>query len=317
MVLSRQFADFKSQSESKSTSDLIETLDLNENKTTARNRMILQICLTLEVISTTSRFFRPTKKDEQQEKKVNSSLLFLIDNLYFTLENYLSPNVLIKCVAKRSLDTLAHNAGYSSPRALLSANYDLLMNDLVLKSSALNRNRKQRGGNDDEHSSHVEVLCALIRVSDADLCPHLERLVDDYIFSAQLNPNNSSLIKAVCRILMFMAQAMRVWYPVKFNFVATSTSSGGGEQEENSYNYDLSTLNLAEFVRHSKRREDEKKSFVEVLREVDAQFAKSQRDREDLERNLYKDDAFNSQLLFNIYQFFTHLIRSFFKILRI
>lgn len=129
MVLISQLNDLKQYTRVES-SELIETLDLDESKTMSRNRTILQIALTLEVIATTSRFLLP---------KQQSSLLFLVDNLYFTLENYLSPNLLIRCVASRCLNELAGHLGYQSPAALLSDHYDFIMNNLVLKSSELNR----------------------------------------------------------------------------------------------------------------------------------------------------------------------------------
>ena len=258
MILSHHLNDLKQASKN---GDLIETVDPAESRTTiGRNRIILQICLTLEVISTSSRFF-PLSND--------FAMLFLIDNLYFTLENYLSPNLLIKCVAYQSLHELARNLNYASPQHLLSANYDLLMNDLVLKSNNLNRRLTKSASELGQHSSHVLVLCALIRVASADLCPHLERLIDDYLFAAQLNTTNQDLIEGICKIVQFMAESMRVWYPVKFELLSSSSDED---------NYDLSTLDLEKFV-YAKKKEDEKKSFVSVLREVDEQFEKEKRDK--------------------------------------
>lgn len=253
MILSNQLNEAKRLSSEPSRLDLIETLDLNENKTTSRNRYILQTCLTLEVIATTSRFFHCRLTSNQH-------LVFLIDTLYFTLENYTSANVLIKCVATRCLGELARNLGFSTPAQLLSANYDLLMNDLILKSAVLITRKHEQ-----QQSSHVQVLCALIQVSDADLCAHLERLLDDYFFAAQLNPMNSELIDGICRVIGFVARSMRRWYPVKFNFVANEASC------------DLATLNLAAYA-NSKKREEEKMSFVEVLRQLDYEFAKQEKE---------------------------------------
>lgn len=260
MVLSNHLNDLKQQeSSSSSSSNLIETIEsrTTQQQTTAnRNRTILQICLTLEVISTTSRFFSLSNE---------FSILFLIDNLYFTLENYLSPNVLIRCVATRCLHELARNLNFSSPQRLLSANYDFIMNDLVLKSNNLNRRRRrgsQTGSN--LHSSHALVLCALIRVADADICPYLERLVDDYLFAAQINSVDQHLIESICSIVGYMTESMRRWYPVKFELLSTSS-----DDEDN---YDLSRLDLEKFA-FAKKKHDEKMSFVDGIREVDQHFA--------------------------------------------
>lgn len=255
MVLSNNLNDLKQTSESKC--DQIESITLDQSITVGRNRAILQTCLTLEAISTTSHCLSQNSDDFNN--------LFLIETLYFTLENYLSANLLIKCVAKECLGELAKNLNYKSVQDLLSSNYDFIMNDLILKST--NLKRKMTSTSDfNKQSSHVNVLCALISVSNSDLCPHLERLIDDYFFSAQINSSNVEIIDDICKIVGYMAKSMRVWYPVKFNFVSDDD------------NYELSSLSLEKYV-NSKKANDAKKSFLESVREVDSYFIKIENEK--------------------------------------
>jgi len=181
-----------------------------------KNRKIIQTCLVLETISASSKCLN-----------ANEYAQFLIDTLYFALENFLNSNLLIRAVATFTLDRLASNLNYKNIQELLSLNYDYIMNDLILKSNT--QNRKQRKTDTDEFtavtaasSSHVFVLCALLEISNSDLVPYLERLIDDYFFSIELNNSDYEIMVGICRIMITMSKSMRKWYPVKLNFVDTA-----------------------------------------------------------------------------------------------
>lgn len=152
------------------------------------------------------------------------------------------------------------------------------------------------------------VLCALIRVASADLCPHLERLIDDYLFSVQVNSANLDLIDGFCRIMTFMAESIRRWYPVKFNFVSN-------EEDK----YDLSCLDLDTFV-NAKKKCEETMSFLEYLRQVQDDFAKQEKDKftwqESSEensagkiKNHFVSISQSSLLLCRIFHLFNFLLR--------
>lgn len=161
--------------------------DTNNNaiSTTNRNRLIITTCLTLEVISITSRCLAPADFN-----------LFLIDTLYFGLENYLSSVLLIRVVAQKCLQNLAVNLEYSSIQSLLSTNYDYIMNDLVLKS----HNQISLEQTTETKSAHVYVLCSLLDIANCDLVPYLERLIDDYFLMIELNSQDFTKILGICEV---------------------------------------------------------------------------------------------------------------------
>ena len=181
--------------------------------TLIKNREILQTCLVLESILISSKCL-PAKDYSR----------FLIDTLYFTLENYLNTNLLIRVVSTASLNGLAANLGYKNIQDMLSTNYDYIMNDLILKSNAQSRAIVSARSKQDSsiQASHVFVLCALLEISNSDLVPYLERLIDDYFFSIELNNSDYQIMMGICRIMLTMSRSMRKWYPIKLNFLDTS-----------------------------------------------------------------------------------------------
>lgn len=225
-----------------------DSMDSNNNtlSTIDRNRAILTTCLTLEVISTSSLCLEKNRFE-----------LFLIENLYFALENYLSPVLLIRVVSQTCLRNLTINLGYSNIQALISTNYDYIMNDLILKSHNQLTEISIVASNDTV-SSHIHVLCSLLDISSADLVPYLERLIDDYFLMIELQSENSNKVYGICQVMLHMARSMRKWYPVELNFVRTSEVSGD----------DLINIDLKELAA-TKKKPDQVKSFVETLRELD------------------------------------------------
>ena len=185
-----------------------------------KNRKIIHTCLVLETISTTSKCLDASEYER-----------FLIDTLYFALENFLNTNLLIRAVATFTLERLASNLSYKNIQELLSINYDYIMKDLILKSNKQNRvfaSKINQARNDVDDSivtssySHVFVLCALLEISNSDLVPYLERLIDDYFFSIEVNNSNYDAMVGICRIMITMSKSMRKWYPVRLNFVDTT-----------------------------------------------------------------------------------------------
>ena len=243
------------EKESKSQSQLLdEYLDEERqpvNLTTTRNRKILQTCLVLESISSSSKCL--TQSDYNT---------FLIDTLYFTLENYLNTNLLIRVVSIGCLEKLASNLGYKSIQDLLSTNYDYIMNDLILKSSKQNRTVKNSTSSKETsqemnltaQSSHVFVLCALLDISNSDLVPYLERLVDDYFFSIEINGANYEVLIGMCRIMIHMSKSMRNWYPIECKYIS---------KEDDFINIDFKQL------AKDKQKADYNKPFVDNLAEID------------------------------------------------
>ena len=136
---------------------------------------------------------------------------------YFCLENYLSANLLVKVVASKCLENLALNLGFGSVQSLLSSNYDYLMNDLILKS--FEQSKRSKDANEGSES-FVFALCALLDISDADLVPYLERLIDDYFLLVELSSHHLQVILAVCKIMQHMSKAMQRWFPVEINFTS-------------------------------------------------------------------------------------------------
>lgn len=254
-VLGHFLNDLKLECEDKCAT--VEAVTLNANSTEARNRLILQTCLTLEAIAATSACLNDRHYSQ-----------FLIDTLYFCLENYLNVNLLIRCVAMRCLDELAVNLAYKSVQHLLSANYDYLMNELILKSNNLSRqlpdtNRLKDDSSSTHQWSHVFVLCSLVNIADADLLNYLVRLVDDYVFAVQMQPKNVLLVDGICRIGAYVTKSVRRWFPIKLNFIEPEHQT----DEEILF----SRLNWSEYVR-SKSKHDGQKTLSECLKEVDQFF---------------------------------------------
>ena len=167
-------------------SDLI-SMDSNNNamSTIDRNRSILATCFTLEVIGTSSLCLEKSRFE-----------VFLIDTLYFTLENYLSPVLLIRAVSQACLKNLTSNLGFSSIQALISSNYDYIMNDLILKS----HNQLTETAPTYMVQSHIHVLCSLLEISSSDLVPYLERLIDDYFLMVELHSEDSNKLYGICQV---------------------------------------------------------------------------------------------------------------------
>ena len=239
----------------------VEQLSIDESTTRSRNREILGTCLVLEMISTSSQCLG--------EHDFNS---FLIDTLYFGLENYLNSNLLIRVVSSKCMSNLALNLGYASIQLLLSSNYDYIMNDLILKS---HNNAHDDGAS---ISSHVFVLCALLDIANADLVPYLERLIDDYALLVELNSHDLNRLEGICRIMLQMSKSMHKWYPVALNFIEE-------ERTDKMFNIDLRSYAA------SKRKPEYTKSFAQVLSECDQQRISFELNTQQMDADLKKNVA--------------------------
>jgi hypothetical protein len=260
LVLASFISEFKAESEDKveTIESLVVTNEKSSSFTQEKNRKILQTCLVIEAISTSSKCL--PKKDYD---------LFLIDTLYFCLENYLNNNLLIRVVATKCLEKMAANLDYSSIQDLLSQNYDYIMNDLILKSYTQTRrivrvkpNAGPSGPEEAETTeqlSHVYVLCSLLDISNVDIVPYLERLIDDYFMSIELSSQDNLILIGICNIMLHMSRSMRRWYPIKLNFLDETTSSGQDF---------LSNLNLKSLVK-AKQKPECHQSFVVTLNEIE------------------------------------------------
>lgn len=245
--------EYLSQEERFDVVNLTLTHYLNDSATpsvanliTEANRSIIKTCLKLELIRSASK--------STKNKFINK---FLIDTLYYLLENMLSSNLLVRAVCGKCLNELAQNLSYESMHQLLAVNFDFIMNDLILKISTM-RTRE-------EQSTLVLILCSLIEISDSQVTFYLNRLVDDLFFKCELDPANLSLVNGLCSIMSRMAKSMRRWYPVK-----SDTNNNGvfwNDNDEFKFNFD--NLNL-ERVARTRRSNDYFKSFVQTLQEVDA-----------------------------------------------
>ncbi|CAF0854331.1 unnamed protein product [Brachionus calyciflorus] len=229
----------------------VESIPLS--MTNKKNQIILQTCLILESIRLSSKLFSSDNFN-----------IFLIDTLYFILENYLNTNLLIQVVSTQCLVELASNLGYKNIQDLLSINFDYIMNDLILKSNNQNRLLKSCSVNSNEladedlnkQSSHVFVLCALLEISNSDIIPYLTRIIDEFFFSIQINPNEIRLILGVCRIMTYMAKSMRKWFPLKFNFI-----------DEIDRKDEFLNLNLQKLAQ-ARKKSDYTKSMIDVINEI-------------------------------------------------
>lgn len=291
LVLSNFLNDFNE-------SDQIETLE--ESLTNKRNKLILQTCLTLEAIRISSKCLNPEDYN-----------MFLIDTLYFALENYLNSNLLVRVVSTQCLHDLALNLGFSSIQELLSANFDYIMNDLILKSNnqirsfRFNENQQEQL---DKQSAHIYVLCALLEISNKDLVPYLERIIDDYLFAIRVQTRNSNLLLGVCRVMAYFSKAIRRWYPIKFNFIENSN--------------DLFAIDLEKFG-NEKKKKDYTKSFYENLQEIEfsikQEFSKetTQEQEEEIQEEEAKKIPLHVELETKCLQVCTHLISHPFKQIRL
>jgi len=129
------------------------------------------------------------------------------------------------------------------------------MNDLILKSyHQLSTNNHNK---DTTESSYVIVLCSLLDISNADLVPYLERLIDDYFLLIELHSEELEKIIGICQIMLHMARAMHKWYPVELNYI-TETSCG----DKGVLIVDLKKLTDA------KKKPDSVRSFTDTLTEL-------------------------------------------------
>lgn len=221
-------------------------LDTNNNtsNTINKNRKIITSCLTLEIIAISSECLN-----------ANDFNLFLIDTLYHVLENYMNNNLLTRAVSQKCLKSLSSNLNYKNIQELLSRNYDYIMNDLILKSHSLHTTLETfvRKEGDNCQTSQILVLCALLDISNLDLVPYLERIIDDYFLMIELHSEDLNKLLGVCQILLHMGKSMQRWYPVELNFCSGD---------------DLSNLNLKSLA-DAKRKPNNEKSFVTTLIELD------------------------------------------------
>jgi TELO2-interacting protein 1 len=244
---SQQFESNNIEIESITAADNDNETHFKSSITIERNRKILQTCLVIEAISMSSKCLDRNNFD-----------YFLIDTLYFCLENYLNNNLLIRVAANKCLESLTTNLNYKSIQELLSINYDYIMNDLVLKSHKQIR-LKNKENDEATLESHVYVLCSLLDIANVDIVPYLERLVDDYFVSIELNSMDHTIIIGICNIMLHMSRSMRKWYPeVDLKFM----------NQDNAGEKFLSNLNLKSLVK-SKQKPDYYRSFKDTLIEIE------------------------------------------------
>ena len=252
IVLSNFLSDYKSRTEDKMelAEDLIVEEEANaiNSLTVQRNRKIINICLILEAIGISSKCLG---QDEFN--------IFLIDTLYFCLENYLSTNLLIRVVSSKCLQSLATNLQFLSVQSLLSLNYDYLMNDLIVKSFSQTRQIKAKQ-NANNQPSYVFVLCALMDISNCDLVPYLERLIDDYFMLVELNSHDFDIMIGMCKIIRHMNKSMQRWFPVKFNFI---------DQESNEEKDLRIRFNLREYSDLKKAQNKFNSSFIDTINKIE------------------------------------------------
>jgi len=252
-----------------------------ESSTMRKNRQIIQTCLKIESISTASRCLNASNFN-----------VYLIDTLYYTLENYLHSNVLIRSVSTRCLNDLATCLKYTSIQHLLSSNYDYIMNDLIIKSTR-NYQRFQAMRRQHEQSvqySHVYVLCSLLQICDADLIPYLERLIDDYLMALEMRyaPNEAvayQLVLGICKIIGYMCGSMQTrWHPIKFNFLDNldQTDPTSGENE-------FFHLNLRKVV-EAKQNKESFSSFLDTINVIEANLIRFREEQDSKINETIKND---------------------------
>ncbi len=216
------------------------------------NRLIVQSCLKIELIKISS---ASCKAQVNNNKKFVNK--FLIDTLYFLLDNYLNNNLLIKMVCNRCLTELAKNLNYENIQCLLSANFDYIMNDLILKLSNASKNSSDLPA----MNKNIQIICSLIEISNQEIIHYLNRLLDDLFFKCELT-NNFTLINGVCLIMLNMAKSIRKWYPVKFESIFF-------ESDDSEMNFNFSKeINFAKLAQHKKAK-DYNKPFVDFVKEID------------------------------------------------
>jgi hypothetical protein len=274
--------------------------------TIERNRRIIQICLTLESIAICS------KKSVGCKDVYNRHL---IETLYFMLENYLSANLLVRAAATRCMRMLVENMAYSNMQELLAANYDYIVNDLILKSykAQQKQQKRQKQQEHQEHQEHQEyqeqhvlVLCSLLDIASSGLVPYLERLVDDYCSSVDLlasSPQSACFIAGICQVMLQMSKSMRRWYPIKYaeqSYISMSENYADNDDGARELLVDLSKF------ASMKRKDDYNKSLEATLHELDNAldefnaaeknaFAKSPNDSEQMTTDCNGQDDNNNE----------------------
>ena len=235
----------------------ISTSSAKSNFITSANQSIIRTCLKIELIRVAS---ISCVTNENNRKFLNK---FLIDTLYFLLENYLSKNLLVKVVCVKCLSELAVNLNFASIQDLLSQNFDYIMNDLILK---INNSSKSQSDSLSTNTN-ILILCSLIDISNYEIIYYLNRLIDDLFFKCELS-NSFTLLNGLCSIMLKMAKSMRKWYPVKMDSVFIERSEEEGSEENVEYNFNFAHIDFKK-VALSKKVKDYNRPFAQVLKEID------------------------------------------------
>lgn len=81
----------------------------------------------------------------------------------------------------------------------------------------LSRLNDEKNIDDYNDESHVLVLCSLLKISNSDLLPYLETLIDDYFLAVELNMFDNLSLRSMCRIILTMSESIYRWYPIDNN----------------------------------------------------------------------------------------------------
>lgn len=276
LVLSSFINEYKSKTYD--SKEIIQKVSIdNENSNSSlinvKNRKIIQTCLLIESIRISSECYLASTDLNK----------LLIETLFFVLENYLNSNLLIRVVATKCLNDIAINFKYKNIQDLLSANYDYIMNDLILKSNMQNRQIKSNlikaNNSAESQPSHVFILCSLLDISNSDLLAYLDRLIDDYFISIEINSNNLNLLSGICQIMKHISYAIGRWFPIHVNYLKINNHLMLEHSENSFINFDY-----VEYA-SQKKMTDYKTRFSEKLKKIDESFIKFQLENENYSKN--------------------------------
>ena len=222
------------------------------------NRFIIYICLNIELIRICS--VSCVSSSSNNRKFINK---FLIDTLYFLLENFLSKNLLIKAVCVKCLNELAVNLSFRSIQELLGKNFDYIMNDLILKI-----NKSSRALSDaNAANTNILILCSLIDISNFEIMFYLDRLVEDMFFKCEISPSDFVLLNGLCSIMLRMAKSIRKWYPINMQSIFVNKSADS-ENNEEEVEFNFTSINFVK-VANFRKLKDYNRLFVDVLAEIE------------------------------------------------
>jgi hypothetical protein len=250
-ILNLILTNFLSDSSSKS-----DDFSESRNFISDANRAITNTCLKIEVIRISSVICASSTNNTRFQNR------FLIDTLFFLLENFLNKNLLIKAVCNKCMSDLALNLKFASIQDLLAKNFDYIMNDLILK---INNTFKSLQSDAGATNSNILILCSLIDISSKEIVFYLNRLIEDLFFACDMTPSNFSLLNGVCSIMLRMAKSMQKWHRVSFESLFVDESAIDSDKEE----FDFSMIDFKKLA-NSRKTQEYTRPFLDVLNEIDA-----------------------------------------------